>query len=110
MRWLFCRIRRWLGKMLRLRDIQERSQQLAAAGRSRRIAFRMVDDKILYYDIDANEAVYWLRPVGSKGHLERRRVRDAKLAELVRNAASQHAARAELETASLDNAIKESLP
>lgn len=49
-----------------------------------RIAFKLPDGSKLYYDVDADGKVYWLKPRGNK--LERRRVLDAELAATIQQA------------------------
>ena len=49
----------------------------------KRIRLEAKDGKYLYYDIDADDRVYWLR-VRKNNKLQRYRVSDSKLAEEIR--------------------------
>ena len=49
----------------------------------KRIRIEAKDGKYLYYDIDADNRVYWLR-VRKNNKLQRYRVSDSKLAEEIR--------------------------
>lgn len=63
---------------------------------SRRIGIRVDEDKVLYYDIDADGSVYWLLP--RRGNrLERRKVRDTAFADFIRGKAGQGASTATVE-------------
>lgn len=54
-----------------------------------RIGLRMAaDDKVLYYDIDADGRVYWLKPA-LNGKMQRYRVRDPLLVERIITMASK---------------------
>ena len=55
-----------------------------------RIGIALKDGHKLYYDIDADGRVYWLKP-RKNNRLERRRVLDAQLAERIREMAAEHA-------------------
>ena len=57
----------------------------------RRVGIKFPNGNVLYYDIDADGAVYWLRP--RKGKIQRYRVREAKLAEWVREQAANEQAK-----------------
>ena len=50
---------------------------------TRRTGLRVSAEKVLYYDIDPDGAVYWLLP-RNNNQMERRRVHDAKFAEFIR--------------------------
>lgn len=53
----------------------------------RRIGFSFEDGSKRFYDIDADDKVYWLRPAGSTNKITRYRVQDAKLANWIREQA-----------------------
>jgi hypothetical protein len=56
----------------------------------RRIGLRFENGNVLYYDIDPDGRVYWLKVHVHNGKLTRYRVREEKFAEWVRQQAAKH--------------------
>lgn len=55
----------------------------------RRVIVKSVDDMVLYYDVEPDNTVYWIRPRGGK-KIQRYRIWDEELANEIRRLMNEH--------------------